>query len=185
MADHLCSNATRLITGENMPFILWEKINIEEAQERQNQQFKEQIQTFETKIHEIRLKIKNNKDSFYGWLNDNHKGWENTIGKVIDENILFKSDLIPQKTIGNSTSFYGIAINLEEISKKVKTLTDYEREVTDLQSQIDKIKKKITESGEDLVINLDNLRKKYQPKTKWRLYNIPKCWYGRSGYNKR
>ena len=141
-----------------------DKTNIEEAEKRQNLQFKEQIKIFETQIGEIRFKIENSKDSFYGWLNDNHKGWENTIGKIIDENVLFKTDLFPQKAISNETNLYGLEVKLDEISRKVKTVADYESEITELQSQIEKIKKKITELGEELVINLDNLRKKHQPK---------------------
>lgn len=160
-SDSKQRNAQILLTQQSWAL---EKTNFEEAEKRQNLQFKEQIKAVETQISEIRFKIDNSKDSFYGWLNDNYKGWENTIGKVIDENILFKFGLLPQKTIGHITSFYGVEINLDEISKKVKTVTDYENEITEFQSQIEKVKKKITESSEELVINLENLRKKYQPK---------------------
>jgi hypothetical protein len=40
----------------------------------------------------------------YGWLNRNKPGWETTIGKVINDEVLFSSDLTPQ-TNKNTTPF--------------------------------------------------------------------------------
>lgn len=141
-----------------------EKSNLEDAEKRQNTQFTEDIKSLKNRILVIKNQIKNSKDSFYGWLNDNYLGWENTVGKIIDENILFSSNLLPQKAIGNFTNFYGIEINLDEISRTVKTVADYELEITGFNIQVENIEKRLVQSSEELVISLDNLRKKYQPK---------------------
>jgi hypothetical protein len=99
-----------------------EKNNLEETEKRQNILYQEKIENCELQIEEIRFKIANSKDSLYGWLNENFEGWENSIGKVIDESVLFKTDLFPQRLVSNEINFYGIGINLDDISSKVKTV---------------------------------------------------------------
>src|SRR5690606_15639740 len=81
----------------------------------------EEQEKFSKKIADIDSKTENSKNSLYGWLNDNVSNWDETIGKVIDEeNVLFQQGLNPQKTADNNLSFYGINIDTTEINKNVK-----------------------------------------------------------------
>ena len=43
---------------------------------------------YTTAMAAIDAKLQKNKDSLYGWLNTNVPGWENNIGKVIDEELV-------------------------------------------------------------------------------------------------
>jgi len=127
--------------------------------------FNEQIGKLNEKIAAINAKIENSKDSLYGWLNKEYPSWEKTIGKVIDEdNILFKSGLSPEKVSKSDLSFYGINLDLTEISKTVKTVADYEKEKTDFKNQIETIQKNISALAEQLSSDVENLKRKYQPK---------------------
>ena len=138
--------------------------NLQKDFDRNKEKLNEQIATLETKITEIESYITNSKDSFYGWLTDNYPNWEKSIGKVIDDkNVLFNSSLNP-RLAGDSGNFYGIEIDLNEINKTVKTVTDYETEKEELNVQIQTFKKNISELLEKLEDDKEKLKKKYQPK---------------------
>lgn len=142
--------------------------------ERQNE-----IQTELTEnISTIDTKIENNKDSFYGWLNEQNPGWDKTIGKVIDEeNVLFKSGLNPEKNSNSDLSFYGIRIDLNEISKTVKTIGDYEKEKEEFIEQIQSIQQIVSDLNNQLCEELEKLKKRFQPRVRDLKENIHKNEY--------
>jgi hypothetical protein len=101
------------------------------------EKLREEILQFTVVVNVIDTKLESNKDSLYGWLYTNMPGWEKTIGKVIDEeHVLFQTGLSPQLAEYND-SVYGLKLDLQEISKKVKTVADYEKERTDLQKKVE------------------------------------------------
>ncbi len=138
-----------------------------ETSERQIERLQEQTAQLQEEIDAIDYKINNSKDSLYGWLNEHCKGWENNIGKIIrdDESVLFNTSLQP-KLIDKSAGFYGIEINLEEISKSIKTVADYKKEKSILVAKMDALKTEITEQSETLATEIEKLKNKYQPKIK-------------------
>lgn len=122
---------------------------------------------YQDSILAINNKIDNNKDSLYGWLNEQIPDWDKTIGKVIDEeNVLFKSDLNPQKISNGELSFYGISIDTSEISKEVKTIADYERDKEELNNRIQFVLQSIADFDSQLIENIEKLRKRFTPKIK-------------------
>lgn len=132
--------------------------------EREKEKLHEQILEANNKIVEIESYIENSKSSLYGWLTEQYPGWEKTIGKVIDEkNVLFNTSLSP-KLSGNSNNFYGVEIDLNEISKTVKTVADYEKEKLELKEKVEGIIKIISGLTEKLEKDKDNLKRRYQPK---------------------
>jgi len=142
-----------------------EKEKIETTSNNQKEKVNEQIGKVNDKIKVINEKIENSKDSLYGWLNKEYPNWEKTIGKVIDEeNILFKSGLSPEQISKTDLSFYGIKIDLNEITKSVKTVADYEQEKLEFAKKIELFQKEISAIAEQLNVDLENLRKKQQPK---------------------
>lgn len=142
-----------------------EQERIRERFESEKVKCSDQINMLNENINSINEKIENSKDSLYGWLNEQYHGWENTIGKVIDEeNILFKQGLSPEIIASAEPSFYGIRLDLNEISKTVKTVSDYENDKTELNNQIENIQKNISELSEHLNNDLEKLKRKHQPK---------------------
>ncbi len=125
----------------------------------------QQVKLLNERIAVIDQKMENSKDSLYGWLNNEYSGWENSIGKIIDEDrILFHTGLSPHKTSTSENSFYGVELDLSEISKSVKTVADYEQDKTALIGQIEAIQKSIVGLSEQLNTDLENLKRKQQPK---------------------
>ncbi len=141
-----------------------EEKDIKKSSEREIEKIIGQIEGIQAKIEEIDQYLKNSKSSLYGWLSENYKGWESNIGKVIDEkNVLFNSTLSPILT-AKSNSFYGIELNLNEINKTVKTVSDYINEKSTLTEQVEAARKAISDLTEKAEKELENLKKKYQPK---------------------
>jgi hypothetical protein len=125
----------------------------------------------QTKLNEsisaIDTKIENSKDSLYGWLNEQVPDWDKTIGKVIDEdNVLYKSGLNPKKISNGDLSFFGISIDTNEISKKVKTVADLQKEKDNFNNQIKAIQQVIVDLNSKSNEELEKLRRKFHPKVK-------------------
>ncbi len=118
-------------------------------------------------IESIDAKLQKNKDSLYGWLSTNVPGWENNIGKVIDEeHVLFQSDLAPSITEGASDTLYGLKLNLEDINKSVKTVADYEREKTEWLQKLETNKAGINKQVEERDTESGKLKSRYQGRIK-------------------
>jgi chromosome segregation ATPase len=100
--------------------LLLEETTIQRNTERTIEKLTDEIAVHQQSIQFIAAKISNSKDSLYGWLNENYKGWEHTIGKVIQEDVLFLNDLSPTKTTQSSNDFFGIGINLNELQSSSK-----------------------------------------------------------------
>lgn len=95
----------------------------------------------ENAIKEIESKIRHSEDSFYGWLNKNIPNWENTIGKVIDENVLFHSNLEPKQLQKETESLFGVRVNLEVLENKIKSVQEYQQDIERLKKQLEQIQK--------------------------------------------
>lgn len=79
------------------------------------EKFSIQKEDLKKKSDEIKQKLEKFKGSFYDWLNNEVSGWENSVGKVVSETVLFSNNLNPEKLSDNSQSIYGVKINLDEI----------------------------------------------------------------------
>lgn len=120
---------------------------------------------FVSEVEKIEDKIEKQKDSLYGWLNENYPNWENTIGKVVDEElILFNKDLQPKLNEKDNTSLFGLDINLSAIPRKVKTIDDYKVEIKTFESKIEKCDRESLYLSENRDNGLKNLKEKFRRK---------------------
>lgn len=155
-----------------------ERERVEEMAENEKNNCRNAGQQLSEMVREIRARVDNSKDSLYGWLNKEYPGWEKTIGKVIDEgHVLFASGLSPEKISFNPDSFYGIKINLDEIEKEIKTVSDYEAEIKILETEIEEKKRELNEIDKRLVEQVDTLKKRYLPRVRANKEKIEKCNY--------
>jgi hypothetical protein len=91
-------------------------------------------------IEAITQKLAIHSTSLYGYLSENMPEWKENIGKIFQENILFRTDLTPSK-IENfakefTQSFYGLQIDLSKLEVLAKSLQEYEIEKADLSQKI-------------------------------------------------
>lgn len=132
---------------------------------RKAERLEEQLGILKEKSAGIHTKLANSADALYGWLNENTKGWEQTIGKVIDEHVLFSKELSPLK-VKDELSLYGVKLELEDLPVKVKSLAAYEQELKQLAAAMEKLQAEQTELHAVQADQLDKLKKKYQPQIK-------------------
>ncbi|MBI2723236.1 MAG: ATP-binding protein [Bacteroidetes bacterium] len=95
-----------------------------------------EIIKLKNEIKEIESKLNVQHDAFYGFLEKNVKDWQNTIGKVVNEKLLFRTDITPQKSEETANSLYGISLNLENVEVVSKTLEEYQFEKNERLAQI-------------------------------------------------
>jgi len=145
----------------------FEEKNIKADTSRKIERQTEEQEKFNKEISAIDAKIKNSKNSLYGWLNENITDWDTTIGKVIDEeSVLFQQGLNPKKISGTNLSFYGISIDTNEINKNVKTVADLQQEQETFKTKIQTLRQTISNLNAQSIDDLEKLKRKLKPKIK-------------------
>ncbi|PZX17874.1 uncharacterized protein DUF3584 [Breznakibacter xylanolyticus] len=133
---------------------------------RDRERLEEKIVRCRQHIKGIQQKIDNSKESFYGWLNEQKPGWEETIGRVCDEEILFSKNLSPALSEKAFDSFYGVDIDLNDIAKNVKTVADYQAEMATLQKEEEQYQADIAKLFDLFNDESEKIKKRYQQKIK-------------------
>lgn len=127
----------------------------------------ERSQQLYDKIQRIEKKIEQSQSSFYGWLNENYPGWEHSIGKVVDEEkVLFNSELAPRLLNNQSTSFFGVELDLHALVNPTKSIKDYHQEIEEYRKQIAAIQSRIDELTAKKEEDLQKLRSKFNKRLK-------------------
>ena len=118
-----------------------------------------------SEIENIQHKIKQSESSLYGWLHKNVPNWEQTIGKVIDEEeVLFHTDLNPSLTDGKNQSFFGVNLNLNALKNRVKTVDEYRENIQYLEKELEKSRKKLSQLEEQQSIDSTRIKKRINKK---------------------
>lgn len=116
-------------------------------------------------VDKIVEKLASFKDSFYEYLNKNYTDWQNTIGKVCDESILFSQNLKPKIEEINQT-FYGVRVDLDELDVKIKTIDDYQNESQMLTTAIENLKTQFQQELSELENQQEKVNSRFNPKIK-------------------
>ncbi|MBF1601125.1 MAG: ATP-binding protein, partial [Prevotella sp.] len=100
-------------------------------------------------------------DSLYHWLCENAEGWEDTIGKVVDEErILYAQGLEP--TLDNKTdNLFGVKLNLENIEPTHRTPDEYRAEKKKLEERLQLLNRQLSQLPITLQEEISKLGKKY------------------------
>lgn len=126
-----------------------------------------EIVTIENEIKQIVSEIEKVADmlgrqegSLIEWLGENVSGWENNIGKVVDENaVLYNTSLNPRITELSDT-VYGVKIDTDNIEKTVKTPDELKAQEALLEQKIEEQNKKITLRKQQLEADITELERK-------------------------
>ena len=112
--------------------------------ERQQKEGLEQLQKLQAELSETEALLSRWKGSLYEWLSQNKPGWEENIGKVVDEQqVLYAQGLSPQ--IAEGGSLFGVSVNLDAIPVHHRTPDDYRDLQKQQQDAIVKKKKEIAD----------------------------------------
>jgi hypothetical protein len=170
LEDDISNSKSTILDAKNQITTTRKEWEFETKEVERNYQIRfdqetEKTQKLSDKIQNIENKINQSKSSLYGWLNENFPNWENSIGKVIDEeNVLFNTELNPKITDEKTTSFFGIELNLNSLNNRIKTVKEYEQEISDYQEQIKQVQNNIKQLNSEKENNLQKLKIKFGKK---------------------
>ena len=100
------------------------------------------------------------KGSLIEWLTINKPGWEDNIGKILDEDaVLYNTSLNPQMT-ATSDSIYGIKIETGNIDKTVKTPDKVRAQKAASEQKAEELKKRIALRKQQLESDIEELERK-------------------------
>ncbi len=142
-----------------------EETAIQQTTAREQEKLQSGIVIQQELLKDITKKLASNEAALYGWLNKHKPGWENTIGKIVNEQLLFNEGLSPQLNKDNN-SLYGIELDVSDMPVQIKTLAEYKAELKDAERSIDIQQKQFNKLQSEEIAKLEKLKKKYQPQIK-------------------
>ncbi|MDY6402964.1 MAG: ATP-binding protein [Bacteroidales bacterium] len=141
-------NAIKLLRSEA-------NVEVEKANsdyEREDKQLRTNLQKLQEELDNIHSLLARYKGSLYEWLANTDLPWEETIGKVIDEErVLYAQGLSPVLSGKDNDSFYGVQLDLSQVEPTHRSPDDYRKRGKELEEQIEGIKKQL----DDLLLAKD------------------------------
>lgn len=139
---------------------------IKQNLEREQERLETECANIREQIVKIEGLLSHLDGSLYEWLCENVEGWENTIGKVIDEErILYAQSLEPQ-LYNSDDSLFGIKLNLENIAFVHRTPDEYRLEKHKLEEKAAQINFQLAKMPVTLQEETTKLKKKYAAQIK-------------------
>ena len=116
----------------------WEALEVKLKTSLSNRvnQTNNEIIKIKNEIRDIEGKLNVQHDAFYGFLEKNVKNWHQTIGKVVNEKLLFRTDITPEMKQETADTLYGISLNLEAVDVVSKSIEEYQFEKNERLAQI-------------------------------------------------
>ena len=134
---------------------------LKQASRREQEQLESSRAQYRAQIAKIDNLLTNLDGSLYQWLCENTKGWEDTIGKVVDEErILYAQGLEPQLE-ASTDNIFGIKLNLDNIDFVHRKPDDYRAEKRNLEEQVQQINHQLAQLPVTLQEDISKLGKKY------------------------
>lgn len=134
---------------------------LKQASGREQEQLESSRAQYREQIAKIDDLLTNLDGSLYQWLCENTEGWEDTIGKIVDEErILYAQGLEPQLD-ATSNSMFGIKLNLDNIDSVHRTPDEYRAEKKTLEEQVLQMNRQLAQLPVTLQEEISKLGKKY------------------------
>lgn len=117
----------------------------------------------DAEIESLNVLINNSKGSFCEWLDNNRPGWQESIGKIADEElILYNPDLSPELSTDGGSSFYGVKIDLAEVQRELRSPEQLKTEFEARSSERDEYIRKIGLLNEEKTRRIEDIKSKYR-----------------------
>ena len=134
---------------------------LKRATQRRQESLEKQCDDFKQKIAEAEALLSHLDGSLYQWLNEHVEGWEDNIGRVVDEKrILYAQGLEPQH-VTSADGLFGVRLNLENIEAVHRSPDDYRREKKQMEQQLQQLIRELNQLPVTLQEEVEKLRKKY------------------------
>ena len=134
--------------------------DLENACEKELAAIENEIKQINAEIERVTDMLSRQKGSLIEWLGENVNGWEENIGRVLDEDIvLYNTSLNPQ-FVGSSDSIYGVKVETDNIEKTIKTPEELKAQKASMDQKIDELNKKIALRKQQLEADIAELERK-------------------------
>lgn len=134
--------------------------------ERETARIEATRQTVEKEIGKLEELLEHQSGSLIEWLGENVKGWEDNIGKVLDEeSVMYNQSLNPRMEPGGD-SVYGLKIDLTNIQRNIKRPEDVRREKIEKEDAMASMKRDIGIRRQKLQKDIEDLERKPNAKLK-------------------
>lgn len=134
--------------------------DLENACEKEVAAIENEIKQINDEIEKVIDMLSRQKGSLIEWLGENVNGWEENIGRVLDEDaVLYNTSLNPQ-FVGSSDSIYGVKVETDNIEKTIKTPEELKAQKALMEQKIDKLNKKIALRKQQLEADIAELERK-------------------------
>ncbi|MGL5786452.1 MAG: ATP-binding protein [Bacteroidales bacterium] len=145
----------------------YQQEKLESATQHKQEILKQEINRISEETDAINLKLDSFKGSLYDWLNTEYPGWEETIGKIVDEEkILFSHGLNPKWTGNPENGLFGLQLDLSDVDRRVKTAADYQQELKIRTDLLTEKKEELKALTLELETKSNELKEAYLPKIK-------------------
>lgn len=131
---------------------------------------KKQKADVEDEIRKIQNLLDKSKGSFSEWLDQNRKGWQENIGKVVDEETILYNDVLNPQLVADSSalsssssaaSLYGVNINLTAVVRKFRTPKELKEQLAEKEQLRADIIKQLNDLLNQHEENHKTLKRKY------------------------
>ena len=130
----------------------------------QDEQLQVSIQKLQEELDQVNTLLSNYKGSLYEWLAQSNLPWEDTIGKVVDEErVLYAQGLSPKLVAADNTLF-GVQIDLSQIEATHRSPDDYRKRQKELNEQIGEIKNQRVQILQSKDLNIKKIREQLSTK---------------------
>ena len=137
--------------------------DIEKDYSKRRDEIQSELQQTRDSLSEVENILSRWKGSLYEWLSDNKPGWEENIGKVVDEQrVLYAQGLSPSLT--NNGNMFGVSINLNAIESHHRTPDEYRDLQKKYQEDIIAKKKEINDFELKYIKEKETVTKSYNNK---------------------
>jgi len=141
---------------------------IETKHKIQDEQLRTKQQQLQDELNNINSLLARYKGSLYEWLSKSELPWEVTIGKVVDEErVLYAQGLSPVLASKDDSTLFGVQLDLSQVESTHRSPDDYRKRAKELESQIEAIKKQLSDlllaKEENIAKISDQLSDKIKP----------------------
>ena len=146
--------------------VLTEEEKVNSNYKIQDEQLKNKQLQLQNELDKINALLAHYKGSLYEWLAQNKPQWENTIGRVVDEErVLYAQGLSPVN-IEDGNTLYGVKIDLSHIEPTHHTPVEYRKRSNELDVQIADIKRQRNELLQNKEQNIQKYNERLSNKIK-------------------
>ena len=134
--------------------------DLENACEKEVAAIENETKQINAEIEKVTDMLSRQKGSLIEWLGENVNGWEENIGRVLDEDaVLYNTSLNPQ-FVGSSDGIYGVQIETANIEKTIKTPEELKAQKASMEQKIEELNKKIALRKQQLEADIAELERK-------------------------